>query len=304
MKHSTNEVIMIRPASFQFNAQTAVNNLYQNNDNRPPESVQEDALKEFDALVSKLETKGIKVNVFQDTPDPSTPDSIFPNNWFSTHENGNNVIYPMYAENRQSEVDKFIDNVIELGKMKSKKASLVDYRSYIEKKQFLEGTGSIVLDRENKIAYCVLSPRSDKELFLKFCEDNEFEPVAFNAYQEDIPVYHTNVIMGVGKENVIICLDSITDEKERNMVVGKIEEFGKQVIDISLEQVKLFLGNTLELVGEKGNRVIAMSTTAYKSLTPEQKSKIEESAEILHSDISTIEFYGGGSVRCMIAELF
>ncbi|PID82531.1 MAG: amidinotransferase [Clostridiales bacterium] len=304
MRQSTNEVIMIRPVGFKFNVQTALNNIYQKNDDRSLESIQEDALKEFDNLVEKLRSKGIKVNVLDDTSKPETPDSIFPNNWFSTHRDRFTIIYPMFAENRQQEVGKFIDKVVEISENKSKKEKIIDYRDYIAKKIHLEGTGSLVLDRENKIAYCTLSPRSDLELFNKFCEDTGYEGVSFRSYQDNIPVYHTNVVVSVGKENIIVCLEAITDLDERQMVKEKMLSSGKNIIEITLEQVKNYVGNALELVCENGEVIIAMSKTAYDALTREQREKIERSTEIVYSDIRTIEFYGGGSLRCMIAEVF
>ncbi len=305
-KHSTSEVVMVRPAAFFFNAQTAVNNAYQNNDDLDLKTVQERAIKEFDNLVSELEKRGVKVNVLQDTVEPATPDSIFPNNWFSTHEGGTMVIYPMFAENRQLEISKFSTQVQEIAAKSFEKEdffTVLDYSHNNVKGKIFEGTGSMVIDRKNKVAYCNLSPRAEKEMFLKFCEQTGHKPVFFTAEQDGVPVYHTNVIMGIGEKKAIICLDSIEAGK-RDEVKAELEKGGNEIIDISLEQVRSFLGNTLELKGSNGKNFIAMSKTAYDSLTEEQKNKIEETTEILAADIPTIEFYGGGSVRCMIAEIF
>ncbi|MDO5714123.1 MAG: arginine deiminase-related protein [Tissierellia bacterium] len=305
-KHSASEVVMVKPVGFQFNAETAVNNAYQSDDGADVETVQEKALKEFNHLVEELEKRGVKVNVLEDTPEPATPDSIFPNNWFSTHEGGTMVVYPMFAENRQLEITKFRDEVekIAANSFKDEKFFKVyDYSKNAEKGKILEGTGSMVIDRKNKVAYCALSPRADKELFLQFCEDTGHKPVYFVAEQDGVVIYHTNILMGIGEKNALICLESI-EEGKREEVRKSLEEGGNNVIDLSLDQIKNSLGNTLELKGSDGKNFIAMSTKAYNSLTEDQKKKIEEETEILAADISTIEFYGGGSVRCMIAEIF
>lgn len=305
-RHTTDEVVMIRPVAFMYNPITAQTNLYQQTDDTDPEVVQAEALKEFHSLVEALENKGVKVHVLEDTPEPSTPDSIFPNNWFSTHEGGTMVVYPMFTENRQSEIQKFradVEKIASQSQKDEKLFTIIDYSRNRDRQQILEGTGSMVIDRKNKVAYCVLSPRADKELFLRFCEDTGHEPVYFQAFQDGVPIYHTNVLMGIGGKNAIICLDAIADE-DRKKVVDSLKKDGNNIIDISLDQVKHFLGNTLELKGKDGNNFIVMSEDAYKSLTTEQKEQIERSTDIVHVDIRHIEFYGGGSVRCMIAEIF
>ncbi len=305
-KHTTDEVVMIKPVGFMYNPVTAVTNLYQRSDDKDPSIVQEAALKEFNSLVTALEEKGVTVHVLEDTPEPSTPDSIFPNNWFSTHEGGTMAVYPMFTDNRQAEIGKFRATVEEIASRKQKDEALFtiyDYSRNKERGQILEGTGSMVIDRKNKVAYCVLSPRANKELFIKFCEDTGHEPVYFRAFQDGAPIYHTNVLMGIGGDNVIICLGAIAEE-DRERVAESLKKGGNHIIDITPEQVKNFLGNTLELKGGDGKNFIAMSDVAYASLTPEQKEQIEQSTEIVHVDIENIEFYGGGSVRCMIAEIF
>ena len=307
-KHTTNEIVMVQPVGFKYNAETAVNNTYQNTSNENYRNVQEKALNEFNGLLNKLTNKGVKVNVLKDTPYPSTPDSIFPNNWFSTHEGGHLVLYPMFAENRNVEVDKFRNQVTEIMKKtvinKGRNLKIHDYRSLAEEKKILEGTGSMVIDRKNRTAYCSISPRANKDLFLEFCKNTDHKPVYFNAFQDGVPIYHTNVLMGIGEENAIVCLESIIDESERAKVRKELSINGKQIIEITLEQVRKFLGNTLELKGSDGKNFTAMSDSAYYSLTDYQKSQILESTNILHSNIGTIEYYGGGSVRCMMAEVF
>ena len=305
-KHSANEVVMVKPIGFKYNPVTAVTNLYQRTDDTDPEAVQAKALEEFNGLVAQLEERGVTVHVLEDTLEPETPDSIFPNNWFSTHEGGTMVVYPMATDNRQAEIAKFRATVEQIAADKQQSEELFtiyDYSLNKYRDQILEGTGSMVIDRKNKVAYCVLSPRANKELFLKFCQDTGHEPVYFRAYQDGAPIYHTNVLMGIGQENAIICLDAI-DPADRERVKQSLEKGGNRIIDITPTQVKQFLGNTLELSGGDGKNFIAMSEVAYQSLTPEQKQAIEQSTEILHADINTIEFYGGGSVRCMIAEIF
>lgn len=298
----TNKIVMVRPAKFYFNAETAVNNFYQNNDNEEKEIIHEKALAEFDDFTEKLKEKGVEVNIIQDTLDPPTPDSIFPNNWFSSHEEGMLFFYPMFAENRREELRIFRDKITEITRKDNLK--IIDYSSEAEKDIFLEGTGSIVLDRKNKKAYCSLSDRSNKSLFMKFCKEGGYKPVAFSSVQEGNPIYHTNVMMSIGEKRAIVCFDCIDDTKEKENLRAELLENGKEIIEITLEQVKNFLGNTLELKGKEGKRFIVMSETAYNALTKEQKKEIEKDTEIVYSDVRTIEYYGGGSVRCMIGEIF
>lgn len=298
----TNKIVMVRPALFFFNKETAVNNHYQHFDDEKVENINEKALKEFDTLAKKISEKGVEVNIIQDTLDISTPDSIFPNNWFSSHQEGLLFFYPMFAENRRQELEKFRNKMYDIVGRKSLK--IVDYSLQTKDNIFLEGTGSIVLDRKNKKAYCSLSQRSNEKLFKKFCEEIKYKPVVFRAFQDGYPVYHTNVLMSIGENRAIICLQAITDKNEREIVKKELEESKKEIIEISLEQVKSFLGNTLELIGKDKKRFIVMSETAYKSLTEEQKNKILKDTEILYSNVETIEYYGGGSARCMIGEIF
>lgn len=304
MKQTTDEVIMIRPGQFYMNPETAIDNAYQNDSDEAIEDIQAKALIEFDNLVANLRDEGIKVNVIEDNKQPSTPDSIFPNNWFSTHEDGSVIIYPMLAKNRQEEVGKFEDAIIDIIRKKdpTRRIKVSDYRNYLNSQQYLEGTGAMVLDRQYKIIYCSLSQRADEQLVSKLAEDINHKLVTFHANQDNIPVYHTNVVMGIGENIALVALDLI-DEDERVKVKASLENTGKQIIEISGEQVKNFLGNTLELKGSEGP-ILVMSLTAYNSLKESQKNEIEKYVKIVPTDISTIEYYGGGSVRCTIAEVF
>ncbi len=307
MKQTTNSILMIRPVAFRMNEQTAVNNYYQKViDNLLPATVNAKAQEEFDAFVSKLRKVGVNVIVVDDTLEPSTPDSIFPNNWISFHENGDVILYPMFAENRRLERREDILDILEDEGFVINE--IMDYTSAEEDGFFLEGTGSIVLDRENDKAYCALSPRADEELFIEFCEDFEYNPILFEAFQtvgtERKLIYHTNVMMSVGETFAIICAESIDDKKERKIVLDSLRSDEKEIIFITEEQVNNFAGNMLEVRGSNDKRYLVMSTSAYKSLTKKQIAQIEEHVTILSSSLDTIEACGGGSARCMMAEIF
>ena len=303
----TDTILMVRPINFRMNEQTAVNNYYQKVlDNITPQTVQQQALQEFDAFVKKLQSVGIKVVVVQDTKEPDTPDSIFPNNWISFHESGDVALYPMFAENRRLERREDVLELLENEGFHIE--NIVDYTSAEEEDIFLEGTGSLLLDRKNGKAYCALSPRADEELFIEFCEDFEFTPVVFTAYQtvdgKRMPIYHTNVIMCLGEDFAVICLDCIDDKTERKNVLKNLKEDGKEVIAITEEQVVQFAGNMLHVKNSEGKRFIVMSNAAYQSLTKEQLQKLEKHGELLYNSLDTIEACGGGSARCMMAEVF
>ena len=307
MQQITNTILMIRPVSFRMNEQTAVNNYYQKVlESLTPETVQFKALQEFDAFVDKLRAVGVNVIVIDDTKDTDTPDSIFPNNWISFHENGDVALYPMFAENRRLERrEDILEMLEELGYQIS---NVVDYTSAEEEKIYLEGTGSLLLDRENGKAYCALSPRADEDLLIEFCEDFEFTPVSFVANQTlneiRVPIYHTNVMMCLGEKFSVICLDSIDDKKERKEVIKHLKEDKKEIIAISEEQVNSFAGNMLQVLGSNNERYIVMSNSAFESLNKQQISQLEKHGKILYSSLDTIEACGGGSARCMMAEVF
>lgn len=307
MKQTTNSILMIRPVAFRMNEQTAVNNYYQKVlDGLSSETVNAKAQEEFDAFVNKLRMVGVDVIVVEDTKTPDTPDSIFPNNWISFHENGDVALYPMFAENRRHERREDVLDVLEDQGFVIN--NIMDYTSAEDDGYFLEGTGSILLDRQNDKAYCALSPRADEELFIEFCEDFEYTPVIFEAFQtvngERKLIYHTNVMMCLGETFAVICADCIDDKKERKMVLDSLRGDEKEVILITEDQVNNFAGNMLEVTGSDDRRYLVMSKSAHQSLTKKQIAQIEEHVTILSSSLDTIEACGGGSARCMMAEVF
>jgi hypothetical protein len=307
LNQTTNTILMIRPINFRMNEQTAVNNYYQKIiDKVLPQVVNTKAQQEFDAFVKKLRAKGVNVVVVDDTNKFDTPDSIFPNNWISFHENGTVGIYPMFAENRR--LERREDVLIALEKQGFKIDNVVDYSEAEEEDVFLEGTGSLLLDRVNKKAYCALSPRADEILFIEFCEDFDYSPVVFVANQtvneKRVPIYHTNVMMCLAETFAVICLDAIDDKKERKNIVKQLREDGKEIVAISEKQVNSFAGNMLQVKGAEGKLCLVMSDSAHNSLTPNQVATIEKHCEIISSSLDTIEACGGGSARCMMAEVF
>ena len=302
----TNTILMIRPVQFRMNEHPAVNNYYQKVlDNTSPQNINSLAVKEFDAFVKKLRASGIKVIVVQDTQEFDTPDSIFPNNWISFHQNGSIALYPMFAKNRRLERKESVVKRIENQGFSI--ASVQDYTGAEAASVFLEGTGSIILDRINRKAYCALSPRADEGLFIEFCEDFDFFPVVFSAYQnvgeERLKIYHTNVMMCVGDTFAVVCLKAIDDKKERKNVLNHLKKDGKTIIEISENQVNQFAGNMLQLQGNKSS-YIAMSQAALESLGPDQIAALRNHGRIISSSLDTIEACGGGSARCMMAEIF
>ena len=307
MNQTTNSILMIRPVAFRMNEQTAVNNYYQKViDGLSPATVNQKAQQEFDAFVEKLDAAGIDVTVIDDIVNPDTPDSIFPNNWISFHENADVALYPMFAENRRLERREEILDLLEEKGFQIE--NIVDYTDAEVDGFYLEGTGSLLLDRANAKAYCALSPRADEELFIEFCEDFDMEPILFEAYQtvdgERKLIYHTNVMMCLGETFAVICADCIDDKKERKMVLDHLKKDNKEIILISEDQVNNFAGNMLELQGKNDKRYLIMSAAAHQSLTEKQITQLEKHAEILSSSLDTIEACGGGSARCMMAEIF
>ena len=298
---------MIRPVQFRMNEQTAVNNYYQKTiEHLTPDAVNALAVEEFDAFVQKLQAAGIQVVVVDDTKEFDTPDSIFPNNWISFHKNGTIALYPMFAENRRFERKESVVEAVEEKGFSIK--HVVDYTEAEQENLFLEGTGSIILDREYQKAYCALSPRADEQLFIEFCEDFDFFPVIFSAYQtvnqKREKIYHTNVMMCIGSTFAVICLDSIDDKKERKNVINHLKKDNKDIIEITEDQVNQFAGNMLQLLGKNNTPFLTMSQSAFDSLRADQLSKLEKHTKIISSSLQTIEACGGGSARCMMAEIF
>lgn len=304
-KQITDTVLMIRPVRFRTNEETIVNNYFQKGINITQEEINRKAQQEFDTLVQKLKEVGVHVIQVEDIYEQDTPDSIFPNNWISFHNNGDVAIYPMFAENRRRERREDILDIVEEAGFEIE--NVFDYTEAENEGIFLEGTGAMVLDRIHRKAYCALSPRASEELFIEFCEDFEYTPVIFRAFQktdgELKPIYHTNVMMALGRTFAIVCLDTIEDKNERKNVLNHLKEDKKEIITISREQVNYYAGNMLEVKG-KEHSYLVMSQTAYESLTPQQIEAIERHTQILYSDLSTIEICGGGSARCMLAEVF
>lgn len=301
---STNTVLLIEPIAFGFNAQTALNNYFQVND----ESVntQSEALREFTVLVEKLRSSGVKVITMKDTLKPHTPDSIFPNNWVSFHDDGTVILYPMFAENRRYE--RRHDVFDQLKTEGFEIVAIKDYSIFEAEHKYLEGTGSMILDRVNKIAYGTVSLRLNEEIFQKWCKEFSYKPIQFHSFQsvngKRLPIYHTNVMMCVASEFAVICLDTIDNNEERASVEVALKRSQKEIIEISEEQMHNFAGNMLEVRNDQGKPFLVMSECAYKCLTKVQIEKIETFTAIIYSDLRTIEKNGGGSARCMLAEVF
>ncbi len=306
MQQITNTILMIRPVAYRMNEETGVNNFFQKNLNLSDVEINNRAQKEFDTFVTKLRVVGVQVIVEDDILEMDIPDSIFPNNWVSFHENGDVALYPMYAKNRRRERREEI--LIRLEEEGFIINNLIDYTTAEEEGLFLEGTGSLLLDHENRKAYCALSQRSHEELILEFCEDFEYTPVIFTANQtinkDRLPIYHTNVLMALGEQIAVVCLDTIDNRVEKKNVVQNLKEDGKEIINITESQMHQFVGNMLQVLGANNKKYMVMSTTAFTGLNSEQIISIEKYAEIIHSDLTTIETCGGGSARCMMAEVF
>ena len=296
---TTSHILMIKPVRFDYNAETAVNNAFQLKSNDI--NVQDRALQEFEGLVNVLRSNGVDVTVVEDTPVPHTPDSIFPNNWVSFHHDGTLLLYPMYAVNRRAERKEHVLKAVSDKFTVSRKIDLTDFE---QENIFLEGTGSMVLDRDNRIAYACISPRTDKQALDKFCREMNYTPVVFSATDGNgQPIYHTNVLMCVADQYVVICLESIADPDERHVVEQSINNSNKNLVAITLHQMQHFAGNMLQLENEQGEKLLVMSTQAYEALTTEQLQELGRYNRIIHSPLTTIETNGGGSARCMIAEV-
>ena len=299
----TRNILMVRPVHFGYNLETAESNAFQKSDSSANvEDIEVAATREFDALVAKLLKAGVNVVVADDTAQPVKPDAVFPNNWVTFHENGTIVTFPMLSPVRRNERrDDILDEVMKSFRVERK----IQLEEYENTGQMLEGTGSMIIDRPNGLVYACLSPRTHSSLLERFCELLEYEAVPFHASDaEGIAIYHTNVMMALGKTFVVICLGAVTDKKEAAFLRNKFKETKKEIIEISQEQMLSFAGNMLQVKGTGDSTFLIMSETAYCSLNELQKAQIQRHTTILSSAIPTIETYGGGSVRCMMAEIF
>lgn len=305
MQQITNTILMIRPASFRSNEETSTTNFFQKTKNTPG-SINEKAQKEFDDFVCHLQNVGVKVIVIEDKLENDTPDALFPNNWISFHADGTIGLYPMFAKNRRRERRKdVIDEIIQLGYNVKK---VIDYSYFENQNIFLEGTGSLILDRTNRKAYCAISSRSAEQSLLEFCKDYDFMPMAFQANQtvnnERKPIYHTNVLLNIGETFAVICMDSIDSIHQRDLICNSLRNDEKELISISEDQLNAFAGNMLQVIGTNEKRYLVMSEQAKQSLNNNQLGKLEEHASLISAPLNTIETYGGGSARCMMAEVF
>lgn len=295
---------MVEPVAFSFNRETAVNNFFAHQ----TDEAQSRALQEFNGLVTTLRQRGVEVITVKDTLTPHTPDSIFPNNAISFHHDGSVRLYPMFAPNRRLEIDDETLAAVEKKGFEIK--DIIDYRHFADKGRFLEGTGSMILDRDNRVAYACRAERTDEKLFIDFCKQYDFEPLLFTANQsvngKRLPIYHTNVMMAVAETFAVICLDALDIAEEKAHVLNAFERTDKAVIAISEEQMNHFAGNMLQVRTDpiKHELILVMSQSAYNSLTAKQIEQIEAHCPIIYADVSTIEKNGGGSVRCMMAEVF
>ena len=297
-RQNTNNILMIRPVRFSYNDQTAGSNTFQNSEQND-QHVQQKALEEFDQMVELLYENGINVFVVEDTIEPHTPDSIFPNNWVSFHENTLVTLYPMQAENRRLERRA---DIIDSLSQKFQLHDIIDLTGYEKENKFLEGTGSMVLDRDQQICYACISIRTDKILLEEFCQKFNYKLISFNAFDNaGVKIYHTNVVMCVGEKFMVVCLECIPDEHERALIRNTNS---KTIIEISFQQLHHFAGNMLEVINASNEHILVMSAQAYSSLLPDQIAQLEKFAKLLPVPLYTIESNGGGSARCMMAEIF
>ena len=306
MKQTTDKLFMIRPDCFYKNEQTAINNYFQKRTNNNKQSTTIRAQKEFDDFVDVLKVNGVKVYVWQDAKEPITPDAIFPNNWISFHNPSTLVSYPMFAPNRQLEVnDAPIEFLASNGFSFNNK---IDFTPHISSNRFLEGTGSMVLDRVNKIAYCARSERTNEELINLFCKEMGYTSFVFSSFQtvngQRKPIYHTNVMMSIGLDFAMVCLQSVDDPDDRNTLIDYLNKTGKRILELNEDQIQQFAGNALELKSDNAERLLALSSRGYHALTSTQIEELSDQLKIIHSPLSTIELLGGGSARCMMAEIF
>jgi hypothetical protein len=301
---TTANIMMVRPANFGFNVETASSNAFQKNSSKySPDQIRELAIKEFDNFVKNLKLAGVNVIVAIDTPNPKRPDAVFPNNWITFHQEGLIITYPMYAPLRRKERRLAVINHILSSGFKATTRNRMEFNE--KRNRFIEGTGSIIFDHINKLAYACLSPRTDESLLKDVCNMLDYQAVVFNSTDSNNQqIYHTNVMMAMGETFVVICMASIKDAREREMLEAKFKEKKKEIIDISMDQMNQFAGNMLQIRNINGETLLVMSQTAFNSLNEKQIAKIKSHTQIFNADINTIETYGGGSARCMMAEIF
>jgi len=303
-KQTTSHILMVRPANFAFNEETAANNAFQSRDGKlNAAEMRERAMQEFDGFVAQLRTAGVDVIVAEDSSSPVKPDAVFPNNWVTFHQEGTVITYPMFAPTRRLErSDAIIETVLGKGFHSDRR---LHFEASEQSEQFLEGTGSIIFDHQHRLAYACLSPRTDAVLLEKLCQSIGYQKVVFNSVDGNgQDIYHTNVMMALGETFVVICLDTVRDPAERKLLEEKFKETGKEIVDISLAQMNSFAGNMLQVRNTEGQTILVMSNQAYRALTPAQIEKLKGHTQLLHAPIDTIENYGGGSARCMMAEVF
>ncbi|HEX8424676.1 citrulline utilization hydrolase CtlX [Hymenobacter sp.] len=300
---STNTVFLVRPARFGFNPETAASNYFQQAiADLDAATVQACAFAEFDAMVASLRAKGVTVLVFDDIPEPAKPDAVFPNNWLTLHPDGRVLLYPMCAPNRRLERRP---DILEVLRKQFSIKEVVDLSEYEQEGRFLEGTGSILFDHEHRVAYACLSPRTDASLFAEVANQLGYRPVTFRAHDaHGLEIYHTNVMLSIGSGFAVVCLESIVNAAERAAVVASFSLTGHEIVAISLAQIAHFAGNMLALQSTEGTSLLAMSQSAFDALTPAQRTTLSRYCELLPLPIPTIETIGGGSVRCMLAEVF
>ena len=301
MEHFTSRILMISPNKFRNNELTIVDNSFQSRQVNNT-SISDNAISEFERLKETILKKDISVHALDDDSEFDTPDAVFPNNWISFHKSHKAVLYPMYASNRR--LERKSSTLEKLSNQGLNIEIIKDYSHFENDNKFLEGTGSIVLDRKNKFAYCSLSSRSNNELLQLFCSEMNYTPIVFNSTYQSKPIYHTNVMMSICNNFSIICLDSIKDENQRRSVKANLKDSNLEIIDITIDQMCSFLGNSIQLIDSNYNPLLVMSSTAYESISSSQIKIIEKYTDIIHSDIKNIEKNGGGSARCMIAEIF
>ena len=302
MNHFSSHILMVYPKNFRSNVLTIDDNTFQkSSSNLSNNEIKNKAVEEFELLYNKIQSQGIKVTVFKDSRNVDTPDAVFPNNWISFHKDNKAITYPMFAKNRRLERTPL---VIECLNNYGKNISInYDYSNFENDNLFLEGTGSLVLDRLNKIAYCSLSQRSNEELVNRFCIDMGYNPVVFKSYHQNKPIYHTNVLLSICNKFSVVCLESIINKKERQSVTDSLISSGLEIIDIDINQMSSFGANCIQLNGNKGP-VLVMSSKAYNSFANNQLDIIQKNTQIIHSSLENIENNSGGSARCMIAEVF